>query len=79
MGPHLNLYFKALLQFVKDSWHTIYNGILFQNSKNGNLPIIYIYIIPIQNKEHDCGVFFPCMYAGCISNNVDLKFWNKNI
>ena len=77
MGANRDLYLKALLRFVKDSWHTIYNGMSFQNSKQWQL-VDHTNEIPIQNKEHDCGVFC-CMYADCISNDAEPKFLNENI
>ena len=46
--------------------------ILFPDSEQWQL-VDYMNDIPIQNKEHDCGVFC-CMYADCISNNRELNF-----
>ena len=77
MGANRDLYLKALLRFVKDSWHTIYNGMSFQDSEQWKL-VDHTNEIPIQNKEHDCGVFC-CMYADCISNDAELNFSNENI
>ena len=72
MGTNREMYLEALLRFVKDSWQLINNGISFPDSEQWQL-VDYTDDIPIQNKEHDCGVFC-CMYADCISNNRELNF-----
>ena len=72
MGANREIYLEALLRFVKDSWQLINKGVSFPDSEQWQL-VNYTDDIPIQNKEHDCGVFC-CMYADCISNNRELNF-----
>ena len=77
MGVNRDIYLEALLQFVKDSWNIIHNGLSFPDSEQWNL-LRNTNEIPIQKEEYDCGVFC-CMYADCISNDSDLNFSNENI
>ena len=77
MGANRKIYLEALLRFVKDSWLLINKGVSFPDSKQWQL-VYHTDDIPIQNNEHDCGVFC-CMYADCISNNRELSFLNENI
>ena len=77
MGANREIYLEALLRFVKDSWQLINKGVTFPDSKQWQL-LDHMDDVPIQNKEHDCGVFC-CMYADCMSNNRELYFLNENI
>ena len=77
MGANRGKYLEALLQFVKDSWDLINSGFSFLDSKQWQI-VNHTDKIPMQNEEHDCGVFC-CMYADCISNNHELYFSCENI